>query len=70
MKYESLSQQNDRWASFLKVSRKIVHKISKSVGAVPETTVCVVNQRVVQYAGPKYVTKVAEFIRSETTTRK
>jgi len=70
MKYERLSQQGDRWASFLNVLQKSVHKISRSVGAVPETTICDVNQRVVQYAGPKYVTEVAEVIRSETTTRK
>jgi len=70
MKYEKLSQQGDRWASFLNVLQKSVHKISRSVGAVPETTVCDVNQRVVQYAGAKYVTEVAEVIRSETTTRK
>jgi hypothetical protein len=70
MEYERLSQQGDRWDSFLNLLQKSVHKINRSVGSVPETTVCDVNQRVVQYAGLKHVTEVAEVIRSETPIRK
>jgi hypothetical protein len=33
-----------------------------SVGAVPGTTVYNVNQRVVNYDGPKYVTEMADVI--------
>jgi hypothetical protein len=70
MEYERLSQQGDRWPSFLNVLQKSAHKISRSVGAVPGTTVCDVNQRVVKYAGTKYVNEVANVIRSETTHTK
>jgi hypothetical protein len=67
MEYEKLSKQGDNLSSFLNVLQKSALKISRSVGAVPGTTICDVNHRVVKYAGPKYVTGVADIIRSETT---
>jgi hypothetical protein len=60
MEYERLSQQGNRSSSFLNVLVKSVYKISRSVGAVPGTTVCYVNQWVVKYDGTKYVTEVTD----------
>jgi len=62
MEYERLSQQGDRWSSFLNSLQTNVYKTSKNVGVVPGTTVCYVNQRVVKYDGLKYVTEVADII--------
>jgi len=62
MEYERLSQQGERWSSFLNVLQKSVYKISTSIDAVPGTTVYDVNQRVVKYDVPKYVTEVADVL--------